>query len=249
MPKLSTLSNPTGLIELDKARISIGTADIQGRESYRILNLDLNGLAISTASKLVVIARRKSTELRTDHGPISSVNQAYVDISELVPNGSLRFRVLITESASPKLIASVENISPNGLGSSESFIGMEPADLEQTPWEFEVLQLEGKGIIRFNRDIYPNTGIAEADIHLSALVYPEAVRLLARWHADHPGALDDPQWIGFKDWLVLHGVNDEPEKEWDFEQKAEWSDTVANAFCKMYSIGSMLKTSPEGGLQ
>lgn len=247
MPKLSTLSNPTGLIEIDKSKINVGTAEIQGRESYRILSLDLSGLSVPADSKVVVISRRKSAEVRTDHGSIALLNQGYVDISELETKGSLRFRVLIAESASPKLIASIENIAPNGLGTSESFIGMEPAELGQTPWEFEVLPLEGKGIIRFNRDIYPTTGVAEADIHLGALVYPQAVRLLANWHADRVGTLDEPQWIGFRDWLVLHGIDEEPEPEWQYEQKVEWCDSIANAFCKMYSIGNMLKTSSEGG--
>lgn len=77
--------------------------------------------------------------------------------------------------------------------------------------------------------------------------YPEAVRQLARWHTEYPGSLADSQWGGFKDWLILHGVEDEPDSDWDSQDKLSWCKSVADAFCKMYFIGDMLKNKPLPG--
>ena len=45
MPRLSTLSNPTGLIDLEKQRISIVVDDQSARKNYSLARLDVSGIS------------------------------------------------------------------------------------------------------------------------------------------------------------------------------------------------------------
>jgi hypothetical protein len=138
-------------------------------------------------------------------------------------DGVWAFRVLFVLPDTPKLLAVIENVRPQGLGNSESLIAMEPADLGHVPWEFVVLELFGRGVIRFNREVYPNSGAAEADTRFACLVFPEAIRQLAVWHTQNVGALEEAHWEPFKSWLTMHGITDEPVDDDSPDAKDKWS--------------------------
>lgn len=241
MPRLSTLSNPTGLVELEKQRIGIFVDAQAEKISYSLSKLDLLGMVISPGVKVVVIARRGNAELRVDHGPVSAWNKGFVDASELGTDGTLRFRILLVASGSPKLVAVAENVRPEGQGDSEGFIGLEPADLGQVPWELRVLEQEGRAVIRFNRDLYVNSATAEADRHFASLVFPEALRQLAFWHTQHSGALADPEWESFKTWLTFNGITDDPGDELSVEDNDTWCRQVVGAFSERFRSVDLLR--------
>lgn len=234
MPRISRLSNPTGLIEIEKQRISIVLDDQGTRASYSLAKLDLSALNISANCSAIVIARRGNGELRTNHGSTNDLDNGYVDLTDLGTDGTWSFRLFLVEAGSPKLIASAENIRPNGLGDSDSLIGLESAELGQVPWELMVLDLEGRAVIRFNRDLYQSTAAAEADKHFACLVLPEAVRQLAKWHVQYPGRLSDSHWEPFKSWLAMHGITDEPEDGASLDEGEKWCKTVVAAFCERF---------------
>ncbi len=243
MPRLSTLSNPTGLVELEKQRVAIFIDEQATKTSYSLTKLDLAGMAIAPHIKVVVIARRGNAELRVDHGSVSDWNKGFVDATELGTDGTLRFRILLIAPGSPKLLAAAENIRPDGLGESESLIGLESAELGQVPWELRVLEQEGRAVIRFNRDLYVNAATAEADHHFACLVFPEALRQLAFWHTQHSGALADAEWEAFKNWLTLHGITDEPGNQLSPEQNENWCREVVGAFSDRFRSVELLRES------
>lgn len=184
---------------------------------------------------VIVIARRGNSELRTDHGPVSDWRRAFVDLSELGHDGTWSFRLLLVAPGDFRLVAAAENIRPNGLGDSESIIGLEPADdLDQVPWELRIIELDGRAVVRFNRALYPNAAAAESDKHFTCLVLPEAVRQLARWHADNPNAISDEQWKPFKEWLTMLGVTSEPTDDQSTDDSNEWCSEVVRAFCERF---------------
>lgn len=234
MPRLSRLSNPTGLVDIEKQRVSIVLDDQGTRASYSLTRLDLSGLDLAGDCSAVVVARRGNAELRTIHGPVSDWEKGYVDLTDLGTDGTWSFRLLLVQGASPKLVASAENIRPTGLGDSDSLIGLEPAELGQVPWELLVLEQDGRAVIRFNRDLYQSTAAAEADKHFACLVLPEAVRQLARWHVQYPGRLSDAHWEPFKSWLAMHGVTDEPDDDTSQDEGDEWCKSVVAAFCDRF---------------
>ena len=235
MPRMSRLSNPTGLIDLEKQRLSIVLDDQGPKPSYSLAALDLTDMRFQSDLRAIVIARRGNSELRTDHGPVTDWRKSYIDLSELGHDGTWSFRVLLIAAGSHKLIAAAENVRPNCLGDSDSIIGLEPTDeLGQVPWELKVLETEGRAVIRFNRTLYQNAAAAEADKHFTCLVLPEAVRQLARWHAYSPTSIADEVWQPFKNWLTLMGVTSEPDESASTDTNEEWCREVVSAFCERF---------------
>lgn len=247
MPRLSTLSNPTGVKDLDKKRIGIVIDDQGSSATYSLIRLDITDAGLPPEARVVVIARRGSSELRTDHGLAVDWNKGFVDVSELGADGVWTFRILFVASSSPKLLAAVENLRPDGLGNSESFIALEPADLGNVPWDLLVLEQDGRAVIRFNRDVYANAALAEADMHFACLVYPEAIRQLAHWHTRDPATLGEPHWESFKACLTMLGITEEPESESSDDEKAKWCGGVVAAFCERFRTAEQLRELVKGG--
>lgn len=241
MPRLSTLSNPTGLKDLDKKLVSVSIYDLGTEITYSLNRLDISDISFPFDTRVIVVARRGSSELRTDHGLATSWDKGFVDISELGIDGVWIFRILLVAPDSPKLLGAIENVRPDGLGSSESFIGLEPADLGNVPWEFVVLEQDGRAVIRFNQNLFTNSASAEADMHFACFVYPEAVRQLAHWHTINSGALDEPRWESFKACLGLLGVTDEPDSDDSEDIKSKWCREVVAAFCNRFRTVDKLR--------
>lgn len=247
MPRLSTLSNPTGLVELEKQRINIVVDEQSERVNYSLTKLDLQGMEIPQHIKVIAIARRGNAEIRIDHGSVKDWNRDFVDVTELGFDGPLRFRILFVAPGTTKLFAAAENIRPVGLGDSDGFIGLEPADLGQVPWELLVLEQEGRAVIRFNRELYVNAATAGADRYFISLVFPEALRQLAFWHTQHSGALADSEWQDFKTWLAIHGITDEPGDELTPEENSTWCRQVVSAFTDRFRSVDLLRESLNKG--
>lgn len=248
MPRQTTLSNPTGLTELDRQRIGIVLDDKRAQKQFSLVRLEVSDLRLPPNLNVVVIARRGPSEERFNLGTVADWDRSFQDISELGDDGTWGFRVLLVQPGSPRLVAAAENIRPIGQGDSESFIALEPADLGELVWEVDVLEQDGRAVIRFNKDVYQSPGEAEADRHFTALVLPEAMRRLANWHAEMGAALEDPIWEPFKSWLEMHGVVEPPEEDWERERKEEWAGSVVHAFCERFKFASMLnETRNKGG--
>jgi hypothetical protein len=241
MPRLSTLSNPTGLVELDKKRLDIQTDTTGNHLAFSLVRLDLADLGIPGNTQVIVIARRGNTEERVEVGPLASWNKGFHPLPELGEDGSLVFRVLLAAPNSPKLIAAAEHIRPSAQGDSESFIALEPADLEELPWEVEVHEQEGRATIRFNREIFQSSAEAESNAFFMNLILPEAIRAMARSVATDPGILAQDEWQPFKTWLAVHGVIDEPDEDSTIEEQDEWCRQVAHAFCHRFTFTTKLK--------
>lgn len=241
MPRLSTLSNPTGLIDLDKKRIGIQIDSAQARLSFSLVRLELEDLRIPSDSKVVVIARKGNTEERVEIGSISAWNKGFHALPELGEEGSLVFRVLLLSPDSPRLIAAAEHVRPIGQGDSESFIALEPTELKELPWEIEVHEQEGRATIRFNREVFTSSAEAESNAFFMSMILPEAIRSMARTVAQDPGVLAHDEWQPFKNWLAVHGVVDEPSEEGTAQEREDWCRQVAHAFCGRFEFTSKLK--------
>lgn len=240
MPRLSTLSNPTGLVELDKQRVGIMLDESAGRQGFSLMRLDLKELQLPSPLNVVVIARRGNAEERLELGSVSDWDMSYKSVSSVGDDGTWTFRVLLVQPGSPKLVAAAENVRPQGQGDSSSFIALEPAtDLGQRPWDIHILDQDGRAVIRFNKDIYASSGEAEADPYFTGLILPEAIRRVAEWVANDPAVLVEA-WEPFKAWMALHGITDEPESD-TADARAEWTARVVHAFCDRFEFASHLR--------
>jgi hypothetical protein len=241
MPRLSTLSNPTGIVEVDKHRISLVLDDQSGTPTFSLARLDLAGLNVPPTSGVVVIISRGNTEERHELGPASSWDKGLRALSEIADEGTWQFRVLLAEPGSARLIAAAENVRPQGQGESSSFIALEAADLGQRPWEVLIIELEGRAVIRFNRDVYRSPAEAESDKFFTCMILPEAVRSIAAWVAREPGVLEESAWLPFAQWLALHGITSELDAGDDDERQAEWCNEVVGAFCDRFRFADQLR--------
>lgn len=248
MPRLSTLSNPTGLVDLEKQRISILIDESKKHLSFSLARLDLANLTMSPGLSVVVVARRGNAEERVDLGPVSSWNKGFTNLTELGDEGIWSFRVLLVTPGSAKLAAAAENIRPEGQGDSSSFIALEPADLGQRPWEIRILEQEGRAVLYFNKEIYHSSGEAEADKFFLSMILPEAARQLAAWVARNPSVLADPSWEAFKGWLELHCITEEPDED-NVDAQEEWCATVVNAFCERFKFVTLLSEARAKGIE
>lgn len=244
MPSLSTLTNPTGLIEIDRQRIAIALDDRPGHLAFSLNRLDLEGLGLAPPLEVVVVARRGKAQKRMVLGNALDWSRALHDIRDLGVEGILRFRLLLVRPGNAQLVAAAESLRPQGDGTAEGFIGMEIADdLREVPWEICVLEQEGRAVVRINRAAYPSVAEAGASPWFGALVLPEAVRQLARWFAENPAVADQREWDGFKAWLALHGMDDDlPEDDGD---RDAWCRSVVQAFCTRWGFASQLRIHRE----
>lgn len=240
MPRLSTLSNPTGILELDKHRVTLVVDEGSGASAFSLARLDLSGLELPAISNVVVIVSRGNTEERHEMGHPSSWDKGLRVLTEIADEGTWRFRVLLVEPGSARLVAAAENVRPEGQGDSSSFIALEAADLGQKPWEVQIIELEGRAVIRFNKEVYRSPADAEADKFFTAMVLPEAVRSVAAWVASNPEVLEETAWLPFAQWLALHGIPDGPSADSE-ERQAEWCNEVVGAFCDRFRFADQLR--------
>lgn len=248
MPRLSRLSNPTDLVEIDRERVSIMVDEGASGLYFSLARLDLTELPLKSPLDVIVVASRGNTEERLTLGPTDCWDKSFRRLDEIGTEGTLTFRVLLVPPGSARLAAAAENIRPTGQGESSSFIALEPADLGEVPWEILILELEGRAVIRFNKKIFVSSAAAESDKTFTSLVLPEAVRTIARWIAANTGALDDEHWRPFGDWLVLHGITEEAEADSQNDQD-EWVRKVVFAFCERFKFASELATNSAKGFE
>lgn len=239
MPRLSTLSNPTALVEIDKARLSVLIDETGSHLAFSLAKLDLADLKLLPPLNVVMIVRRGSTEERVELGSAWEWDKGYRRLAEIGPDGTWSFRVLLVRPGSHQLVAAAENVRPSWQGDSESFIALEPAELGERPWEVEIREQEGRAVLRFSKEVYHSTGEAEADRVFTSLVLPEAVRQLAHWVSRNPGTLGEEVWGPFKNWLLHHGISDEP-TDGDEEEQSDWLGRVVNAFCDRFEFVTTL---------
>lgn len=240
MPRLSTLSNPTGIIEIDKQRVTVVLDEGSGPLTFSLARLELSGVDLPAAPNVVVIVSRGNTEERHELGPLSSWDKGFRPLTEIADEGTWRFRVLLTEPSSAKLVGAAENVRPEGQGDSSSFVALEAADLGQKPWDVQLIELEGRAVIRFNKDVYRSPADAESDKFFTAMVLPEAVRSMSSWVAAHPEVLEEPAWLPFAQWLALHGISDQPDVDSE-ERQSEWCDEVVGTFCDRFRFADQLR--------
>lgn len=248
MPRLSALSNPTGLVDVDRKRVSIFVEENGKHPSFSLAHLDLAGLQLPASLNVVVIASRGNSEDRVELGLTPNWDKSFRSLPEIASEGPWNFRVLLVQKGSPKLLAAAENVRPQGEGDGESFIALEPADLGQIPWGLTILEAEGRVVISFNKAVYQSSGEAAADRFFTSLVLPEAIRRLAEWVSINPAVLDEQTWEPLRNWLALHGITDGPESE-SQESQLEWCSDVIAAFCNRFEFAEQLKEARTKGVE
>jgi hypothetical protein len=238
MGRLSTRSNPTSLLEIERRRVEIFVSLIGQTKYFTLQKLDLSELGISAANRVVCIARAGNTSQRFDLGSVATVRRDNIALTDLDASEPLRFRILVHEAGSPRLLASAENLRPRDEAESESLLPMEPAELGQLLWKLD-FNTEGP-VLKFNSTVFPNAAGVENYLPFAALVLPEAVRKIVERIVDQPDVLDDEgdplsPWGNWIDSLAVERPNSV-----DDEDKEEWCNRVIESFCNRHSFATRL---------
>ena len=241
MPRLSTLSNPTGLIELDKSRVVVVIDESNGNRSCCLSALDLGDLKLPAGLNVVLIVSRGNCEERLDLGPVESWNKTFVNLSDIGSDGAWSFRLLLVKLGDPKIFAVAEGIRPNGQGDAESFVALEPADLGQVPWEIVIQEIDGRAIIRFNNRIYVSSGEASSDTTFVSFVLPEAIRRIIEYVTSKPECVEDECWAPLRSWLHLYGVDTTEIEELSDYERPEWCRKVVALFCERFEFVEQIR--------
>lgn len=240
MARTSSTSNPTGLVEIDRQRVTIEvTRDSEARYAA-LTKLDLAGYQLPLDLQLILIARAGATFCRIPLGTLGSWNRSPCRLDDLDPRGFLRFRVLIHAANDPQLIASAENLLARDLEQADSLLSMEPADLGEVIWRISWNQDEP--VLQFNHELFPNAKAATGYPPFCAFVLPEVVRQVAQKIADEPEKFSDEtdalyQW---KPLLETLGVEEPPDTD-DGSDSVQWVDGVVEAFAKRGRFVSEMK--------
>src|SRR5262245_54319818 len=83
VPRLSTLSNPTQLIDIDKGRLGIVLDENGSQLAFSLTKLDLSDLKLLPPLNVVVIVRRGNTEERFELGPAWEWDRSYRRLTEI----------------------------------------------------------------------------------------------------------------------------------------------------------------------
>jgi len=241
MGRLSARSNPTGLRELERKRVSVAVTEMGGSRTFTVDRLDLEGTGLAHDLKVIVMARAGNTSLRYEMGTASGLIRESRSIDGLDRSKPLRFRILLHGEDEPKLAASIENLRPRDDSQSESLLPMEAADLGERLWK--LLINDDGPVLQFNSAVFPSAAGAENFVPFVTLVLPEALRQVMEWIASEPGCLDDegaPQhsWSG---WLKKFRAEPPPEDGEDKEAIAAWCNQMVDDFCRHFRLASLLR--------
>ena len=242
MGRLSARSNPTGLKELDRGRVSISVSEISGQRSFTLDRLDLKDTGLANTLLAVIVARAGNTSIRCEMGAVSNITPVSHSLDGLDRSQPLRFRALLRAPDSPILVASIENISTRDDSQSESLLPMEPADLGERLWKL-VINDDGP-VLQFNSRVFPSAAGAENYKPFGAMVLPEALRQVMEKIAEDPGCLEDESnpWSAWSGWLHAIGA-ERPPADGDEEEQASWCNQVVDRFCGKFSFATQLSAN------
>ena len=240
MGRLSARSNPTGLRELERSRVTISVSEIGGKRFFSLIQLNVDNVTLSNDLQVICIARAGNTSQRFHLGSLATWSREIFSLSDLDESAPLRFRLLFHTIDNPKLVASVENLRIAQGRDSESLLPMEPAKLGQLLWRLEFRDSEGP-VLLFNSEVFPSAAGIENYLAFRALVLPEALRQVISRIADEPDRLDDEDdsyypWGG---WLDSMGGRP-PSDSSDETARKEWCDQIIGTFCERHSFAAKL---------
>ena len=238
MGRLSTRSNPTSLQDIDKRKVEIVVSEINEVKYFSLQKLDLGGMNLSPAHRVVCVARAGKTSRRFEMGTIARYRNENIRLEELDLSQALRFRIMVHEESNALLLASAENLRPRDESASESLLPMEPADLGQLLWKLD-FSAEGP-VLKFNSNVFPSAGGIENYLPFASLVLPAVVRSIVEKIANQPNSLEDDNdpLSSWADWLDVMGL--ERPEELDDDQRTEWCDRVVDTFCNRHSFATRL---------
>ncbi len=247
MARMKRRSNPTGLIELSDVQVKIELTEVGDERSFALKNINLGKDVLPSEAIVVCVVRAGRSAERYELGRLDSWDKSPKVLRDIDASEVPKFRVLIRDPNSPKLLASAENIRLRDPGQSESLIPIDIVDLGQLAWRYREDDEDGAPTLQVNKLLYPSAAAAEQDAQFIGLVLPEALRRVCWTIVEVPDGLDDPsnwrsQWVW---WLTGLGVTLPPPPKSASQAADIWVEGVVEKFCCAHNFCTKLLAQRE----
>lgn len=233
MARVSAVTNPTDLKEIARKDVALSAMSIGDVKHVSLTRLDLSNYALPGDSPVILIARAGSTSNRFEIGTVNAWSRAPWPLHEIDPSAVLRFRLLVRDPNSTKLLASAENLRVAGDGDSESLLPIETKDLGQLMWRVSIG--EDGPVLLCNQKVFTTGASAEGYVPFTALVLPEALRQILAYLAEEPEKLEEESgpWEPWGTWMEHLGLPRRPNST-DDEDKEDWIRLAIDRFCNAH---------------
>lgn len=244
MARVSATTNPTNLQEIARKDVSIQRFESAGHRQFQVTRFVLEGYRFGGNERVLVIAHAGSTSRRYELGTVNAWSREPHDLDGLDGSQILRFRVLIRNEGSARLIATAENIRCVGDGDIESLLPIISVDLGQRLWAVEVNE-EG-ALLQCNQYVFPSGASAESYPPFRALVLPEALRQVLEYLAKDPDVMAEGTiWFEWGTWMRNVGIETPPPQ--DEDRRAEWVRESTAKFCDYFKSADDLQQALQQG--
>lgn len=244
MPRISGTTNPTNLKEIARKDIRLTRADLGGKKVFEVGRLDLGGYDFRGDERVIVIARAGNTSRRYEIGTVAAWGRQPYSLDGLDPSQVLKFRILVREENSPRLLASAEGIRCAGDEDVESLLPIVSADLGERVWNLAID--EDGAVLQVNERVFPSGASAESYPPFRALVLPEALRQILDHLAEEPERLQSDAWMAWTAWMRSLDI-DPPPRDGDLAEV--WVRESTARFCDHFRSTSDLQQSLQHGAE
>ena len=248
--------NFTSRVRIKREHVSVGLLAAPAGTAPRFrAAIDLSGYSLAPSALVCVEAHRNPAYQRFDLGTVAEPLAAPPDgfILEGFGTGEgVHFRVKVVEppgasGRAARILARADNIIPTQEGRRRSLLPMEPVDLGDEVWRFEI-QDEATPIVYVNKSLGLDRQSLARSPEFISLVLPGVLRDILEWALEpavpEEHAEDDPRWPWVQYALSLLGrATPPPELSEDglTEFKGTLIDKAVGRFCRTAGVAKRMK--------
>lgn len=236
--------NYTKRKRIEREKISISLNRQNGKVNGFMLNkLELDDMDLSPDSKVYIEAYYRTELERFDFGTVGERDsKTSRDFTSIAYRNNLKFRILVVDPGSHRLLACADRIVPEEPEEEKSILPVEFKNLDHEIWRIEYDGDEGAPILCINKEI-PGIHHIAKEPQFQIYVYPAVVREILTHmvfvEEESLTELGDPTW--HTDWVKfsislgvsppgsLYSVDDNK------DEILEWIEEVVKAFTYKYA--------------
>ena len=236
-------TNPTGIIRIHKQRFAIDIEkDFDGNKYFDYKKINLEGLELDPNAAIYLYYVSGNVEKRYDLGTVSSPSKPHDRfIGQL---RSLKFRLLVVDKNSQRIIASAEHVKAKSLNQDkrDSLIPVEMDDkLGNEIWKLPLT--DGEQPVLYLNQKYPYVDhLIANDYQTVALIYPQIMRTALMHYINNPtdNSTDSWQYKWYR-FIKEHGFKktEIPTKFSQESMKFEFIDKVIEKWLKNIDVFSL----------
>jgi hypothetical protein len=214
-------------------------------DSFNFINFDHSDLELPANACVYVEAYYRTELKRFPFGTIENFSAPQsTSLTDMAYRQNLKFRVLVVETRSKKILAVADGISPDSPSDRRPILPVEFKDLGNRVWELNFEEEEASPILLINERIPDIHNIAKRDPSFFVYVYPFVLHDILNHmvFVDGIDSITDPQIEWHHDWLdFVSGMGVQPKKclikdsdSHDQSEASKWIEQAVEAFSDRY---------------